>query len=158
MLRRRGLQLRRHPMGSPFVVIVPMRVNRPTTVPMRVTMARQYGSAATRRCVERIILRVGFIVVAVIVPVVVAAVAMGVFGETGAIGLRVAAVVERHRHIKPMRLGNLAHGLPERAALDEQEHLPSVGFAKRLHLHPLGVRRAIAGSGAGLRSHKSTAR
>jgi hypothetical protein len=85
MLRRRGVQLRRHRMRRCFVVIMPMQMNGSGAVPVRVPMARQYGSSAARRQVERIILRVGFIVVAVIVPVVVAAVAMVVFGETGVI-------------------------------------------------------------------------
>ena len=88
-------------------------------MPVRVTMTSQYGSAAAGRRIERIILRVGVIVVDVVVPVVMAAVVTFMFGEARAVGLRVAAVVERHLHGKPMRLGNLIHGLPELAAVRE---------------------------------------
>ena len=119
MLRRCGVQLRRHHVGSPFVVLVPMHVNRPAAVPVRVTMARQYGSAAARRRVERIILRVEVIVADVVAPVVMAAVVMVMFGEARAIGTRVVAVIERHRHGKPVRLENLIHGLPELATVRE---------------------------------------
>lgn len=70
---------------------------------------------AARRRVERIILRVGGIVLAVIV----VAVAMVVFDEARAVGMRMSAVAGRHRYVKPVRLGNLVHGPSERAALGE---------------------------------------
>jgi hypothetical protein len=147
MLRRCRLQRRRHLMGCGAVVIVPMGVNGPAAVPVRVAMARHDSHLAARRRVERIILRVEFFIVAVIVPLAMVGMVMIVFGETRAIRMRLAAVIERHRHVKTVRLGNFVHRLPERAALGEWKHLPRAGLAKRLHLHLIGLRAGQPKSG-----------
>ena len=122
------------------VVIAPMGVNGPAAMLVRVAMAHHDSHAAARRCVERIILRVEFFIVAVIAPLVMVGIVLVVPGETRAIRVRLAAVIDGHSHVKTVRLGNFVHRLPKRAAVGEWKHLPRAGSPKRLHLRPIGLR------------------
>ena len=117
-----------------------MDVNGSAPVPVRVAMTREDCNAAACRRVERIIVGVQFILVVGMVSMVIAAVAMVMFGEGGVIGMSVAAVANHHRRFEPVRLGNLLDGLPIRAAFGERENLPRAGFAKCLHVHPISLR------------------
>jgi hypothetical protein len=90
-------------MRSRFVVIVPMDVDGSAAVKVRVTMARQHDNAAAHRGIERIVLRLTFMVVAMTVPVFVVAVMVLVLGEAGAIGMRVVAVTDYHVQVETIR-------------------------------------------------------
>jgi len=103
-------------------MVVPVRMRRPTAVPMDMDVAREHGRLASERRVERVVGRLGSVIMGKAM-IVIVAVNVIMFGELDLKSVRLATTFDRDDDVEFVRLGNLLDRFPVSPVIGEEKDL-----------------------------------
>lgn len=119
-------------------MVVPMRMRRPTPMPMNMDVAREHGRLASERCVERVVGRVRSVIMRIAM-VVIVSVSVIMRGEPRLKDVRPAPVFQRDDDVEFVRLGNLLDGFPVSPMICKKKNLALPPGAQRLDPEAMSV-------------------
>jgi len=103
-------------------MVVPVHMRRTTAVPMNMDVTRKHGCIAPERCIQRVVGRLGCVIMRMAM-VVIVAVNVIMLDELRLKNVRLATMFDRDDDVEFVRLGNLLDGFPVSPVICEEKDL-----------------------------------